>query len=141
MNFWVKYEYKINTMDKNDRIKKWVEMAESDLDTAKYLFKSKKYLWSMFIIHLVVEKLLKACILKNTTSEPPHIHDLERLSKIAQLELSDDDKKILRKLTKAQIAARYDTYKQKVMEEFSPAFVDIFFPKVINFYKCIKKKI
>ncbi len=66
---------------------------------------------------------------------------MERLAKIAELKIDIDTKKLLRKLTKAQISSRYESYKQKVMEEFSKEFVRKIFPKILTFYECIKKKI
>jgi len=43
---------------------------------AMHLFEKGDYTWSLFIGHLVLEKLVKAWYIKNTPDLPPLIHDL-----------------------------------------------------------------
>lgn len=38
----------------------WIKSSDNDFKTMKNLHKSKDYHWSLFIGHLVIEKLLKA---------------------------------------------------------------------------------
>ena len=57
-------------MDESLNIEKtynhWIETSEKDFSTMINLYNSGDFLWSLFIGHLVIEKLLKACfILKN----------------------------------------------------------------------------
>lgn len=49
------------TFNKSARIQHWVTMADSDYDTMMDLYKSKRDNWTLFLGHLVIEKLLKAC--------------------------------------------------------------------------------
>lgn len=51
-------------MTKEEHINYWLESAEHDLETSDTLFQADKYDWSLFIGHLVLEKLLKAVFLK-----------------------------------------------------------------------------
>jgi HEPN domain-containing protein len=71
-------------MDKEAMINYWVQTANRDYKTMMNLFKSKDYHWSLFIGHLVIEKLLKAIYVKNVDNNPPRIHDLLRLAEKAQ---------------------------------------------------------
>ena len=43
------------------------------------LFKSKDYVWSLFLGHLVIEKLLKALAVNNNVGNVPKIHDLNKM--------------------------------------------------------------
>ena len=52
----------------------------------QHLFQSKDYHWALFIGHLVLERLLKAIIVKKTNEHAPHSHDLRRLAKLSGLE-------------------------------------------------------
>jgi HEPN domain-containing protein len=72
-------------MYKETLINYWVETANRDYNTMLNLFKSKDYNWSLFMGHLVIEKLLKAIYVKNIDNNPPRIHDLLRLSEKAQI--------------------------------------------------------
>lgn len=54
-------------MKKEELINFWFESAENDLDTMRLLYKNKKNTRSLFIGHLVVEKLLKGLIIRNNS--------------------------------------------------------------------------
>ncbi len=58
--------------------------------TMQHLFESKDYHWSLFIGHLVLERLLKANIVKRTNEHAPHSHDLRRLAKLSGMEFNPD---------------------------------------------------
>ena len=65
----------------NETYEHWITTSDNDYKTMKNLFKSKDFHWSLFIGHLVLERLLKAYISKLTRSHAPFTHDLRRLSK------------------------------------------------------------
>ena len=44
--------------DKEKIINHWVKNADDDYDTMIAMFDSKRYSWSLFLGHLVIEKLL-----------------------------------------------------------------------------------
>ena len=44
----------------NKKVEQWILQANDDIEVAELLYKSKKYLHSIFICHLAVEKGLKA---------------------------------------------------------------------------------
>lgn len=52
-------------MDSVDLTKYWFESADSDFETMKVLFNNKKNTWSLFIGHLVIEKMLKGLYAKS----------------------------------------------------------------------------
>lgn len=54
----------------------WKDSSENDYLTMTNLYKSKDYHWSLFIGHLVIEKLLKAEIVKKQNRHAPFTHDL-----------------------------------------------------------------
>ena len=41
-------------------IKHWIDSSDEDFETMNTMFETKQYAWSMFIGHLMIEKLLKA---------------------------------------------------------------------------------
>ena len=51
-------------MNKLELIKYWEETSDKDYITMQHLYNSGDYHWSLFIGHIVIEKLLKACYVK-----------------------------------------------------------------------------
>lgn len=98
-------------IDKDKLIDYWVSSSDDDFETMIAMFKSKKYNWSLFIGHLMIEKLLKAYYVKAKSDYPPYIHNLLRLSEKSDLVLTEDKKEQLVTITAFNINARYDDYK------------------------------
>lgn len=58
-------------MDVHKVVRYWFETAEQDWGVARNLFKFKHYAYCLFFCHLVIEKLLKAAVAKNTGKHAP----------------------------------------------------------------------
>lgn len=68
----------------DEKVKYWIELAEYDLETAKAMLDTKRYLYVGFMCHQTIEKGLKAVIAK-MGEFPPKIHNLIELSKKVSL--------------------------------------------------------
>lgn len=101
-----------NSIDKDRIVSYWIESSDKDFKTMIDLFETKNNSWSLFIGHLVVEKLLKALYVKQKNEYPPLIHDLRRLCEKAEIELELEQKIMLDSISRFNINARYDDYKQ-----------------------------
>jgi len=55
---------------KNSIIAYWVESSDNDYKTTIDLFCTGNYGWALFMGHLVIEKLLKACFVKVNDKHP-----------------------------------------------------------------------
>jgi HEPN domain-containing protein len=115
-------------LNKDWLIKHWIEGSEDDFETMTAMFDSKRYSWSLFIGHLMIEKLLKAYYVKVKSDYPPFIHNLLRLAEKADLELTDDKEEQLVTITAFNINARYDNYKMSFKKqctlEFTSEWID-----------------
>ncbi|MCX6583978.1 MAG: HEPN domain-containing protein [Candidatus Aminicenantes bacterium] len=98
-------------MNKDELTAYWVESSNRDFKTMLNLFKNKDYHWSLFVGHLVIEKLIKAYYVKNIGAKHPFGHDLLRLAVEAKLDLGEEQKDILDTISTFNIRARYDDYK------------------------------
>jgi len=86
----------------------WLGLSAYDLEVAKDLLKSERYVYAVFMCHLSTEKLLKAAVVEFTEQDPPpKIHILRRLSEIASLTLTDEQTRFLVELTLQQQRTRY----------------------------------
>ena len=52
--------------DKDKLVNYWVDSSDEDFETMIAMFDSKRYSWSMFVGHLMMEKLLKALFVRVT---------------------------------------------------------------------------
>lgn len=95
-------------MDKEKQIEYWLNAAELDWKTANDIFESgKNYHFCLFICHLVIEKLLKALVIKETENFPPKTHNLLYLSDLAKITVNSNDIKLLQELNQFQMDTRY----------------------------------
>ena len=99
-------------IDKEKLIAYWLDSSEKDFKTMQDLYNTNNNHWAMFMGHLVIEKLLKALFVNNIGEYPPLIHDLRRIIEKAGVELGPEKKETLDSITRFNISARYDDYKQ-----------------------------
>ena len=88
----------------------WITGALDDLETAKILIDKNRLLHGLFFCHLVIEKVIKAHIVKQTKEIAPRSHNLIFLSEKAKLEFNNDDDILLGILMKYKLQGRYPDY-------------------------------
>jgi HEPN domain-containing protein len=123
-------------------VKKWLERAKYDLDTAKAMLSSSRYLYVAFMCQQAVEKILKAIIIKNG-GRIPRTHNLVRLAELANVchFMEDKDRDFLSDLTPFAIESRYGDYRQRLSEIINKKMAVIYFGKTKEIYKWLRKKI
>ena len=85
----------------------WVDQAQYDLDTARAMLASSRYLYVLFCCQQAVEKTLKAVIIRRTGEMPPRVHNLLRLAEIAQVQADQVQVRLLGELSAYYIQSRY----------------------------------
>jgi len=97
----------------------WVESSDSDYETMQILYKNKQNSWSLFLGHLVIEKLLKGIYAKNNVENPvaPKTHNLILLSQKANIVVPADMRKRIQVINTFNISARYDDYKKSFSQK------------------------
>jgi HEPN domain-containing protein len=90
-----------------DAAEKWAAQARYDIETAKAMFDTGRYLYVLFCCQQAVEKMLKALIARRTRTMPPRLHNLMRLAEVAALTVPEDTAHLFRRLTDFYIASRY----------------------------------
>lgn len=125
-------------MELQEKINYWFESSKRDFDVVETLLKSNKYSQGLFFLHLAIEKAIKGLVLKNTGESSLPIHNLERLTCDASIEVSEDMKLQLREINSYNISARYDTYKlefyKKANKEYALKWFEIG-KKLFNFFQ------
>jgi len=88
-------------------VEAWVAASRYDLETARALLKSRRYLYVLFMCQQALEKLLKALVTARTGTFPPRSHNLLRLRELAGVELSREDQALLERLSLYYLQSRY----------------------------------
>lgn len=122
-------------MTKEEHIDYWLKTAEHDFETAKHLFETGKYDWCLFISHLVIEKVLKAFWVRDSTQQVPHHHRLMEIAQETHLNLSENQKQLLVSITPFNIQTRYPDHKLQFYKRCTREFTAIWFNKIAEFYK------
>ena len=96
----------------------WLKLADYDLETAKAMLKSARYLYVGFMCHQTIEKSLKAVISRDCKDGeiPPKNHDLTKLVDKAKLlnEMAEEQLDFIDYLNPLNIEARYPEYKEEI---------------------------
>jgi len=100
----------------------WIDSSDADYNTMIHLFESKDYHWALFIGHIVLEKLLKASVVKALHDHAPFTHDLAKLASFSKLNFSEEQLDWLDTITTFNLNARYDSYKQAFYQKCTPEF-------------------
>jgi HEPN domain-containing protein len=98
----------------------WMESSDADFKTMTDLFETKNYSWSLFMGHLVIEKLLKAYYVKSKGAYPPLIHDLRRIGELADIKFGMKRALEVETISQFNIKARYDDYKRNFYQLCTP---------------------
>lgn len=125
-------------INKDNLIKYWIDSSDDDFETMVAMFDSKRYSWSLFVGHLMIEKLLKAYYVKVKSGYPPFIHNLLRLAEKAGLKLTDDKKEQLVTVTAFNINARYDDFKLSFKKQCTLEFTTDWIAKLKDLRLWIK---
>ncbi|MDO9153578.1 MAG: HEPN domain-containing protein [Paludibacter sp.] len=119
-----------NSFDKERILNYWIESAENDFKTMNDLYQTKNNSWALFMGHLVIEKLLKALYVKEKEEYPPMIHDLRRICEKADIKLDIPRQIMLDSISRFNINARYDDYKQSFYQLCNDDFTTEWIEKI-----------
>ncbi len=118
----------------------WIESSDKDFQTMLHLFDAKDYSWSLFIGHIVIEKLLKAQIVFETKKHALFTHDLSKLAQKSNLTFSENQLDQLDTITTFNINTRYDNYKQAFYKKCTLAYTKEWIENIKEIRLWIKAK-
>jgi HEPN domain-containing protein len=85
----------------------WGRGAAYDLQTAESLFKARRYIYVIFMCHLVTEKLLKAIVAESVSTPVPRTHNLYHLLELVHITVPEEHTDIVAKLNSMSVVTRY----------------------------------
>jgi len=94
------------------------------------LHRENRNTWSLFIGHLMIEKLLKALFIKKNQEFPPFIHNLLRLAEKSDLSMTEAQRLSLATITAFNINTRYDDYKQTFHQKCTAEYTSLWVQEI-----------
>ena len=125
-------------MEIQKEVKNWLDSAQYDMETADHMFSSGRYIYTIFMCHLAVEKLLKAKIEEITGKTPPKTHNLRHLIKLSDIELAEDMFVFLSKLSDVSIPTRYPEDFKELVKSYDGETAKIYLMRTKEAFQWIK---
>lgn len=96
-------------MNLEKQVQYWREGSQKDMALARTIVMQGYHEQGLFFAHLAIEKLLKAVVCRKINDTAPRLHNLLRLSEMAGLELTNENKIFLADLNSYNLEGRYPT--------------------------------
>ncbi|MGC1379024.1 MAG: HEPN domain-containing protein [Anaerolineales bacterium] len=93
--------------DIGKQVSYWLDTARDDWRVAQKLLADNELRQGMFLVHLALEKVLKAHVCKATNDYAPRIHKLARLAELAALGLTQEQLDVLVDINEYNLEGRY----------------------------------
>ena len=102
----------------NEKVEYWIKLADYDIETARAMLNSTRFLYVGFMCHQTIEKALKAVISRDCAEGeiPPKIHDLSKLAVKANIFdiMTEEQQDFIEDLNPLNIESRYPEYKDEI---------------------------
>jgi HEPN domain-containing protein len=118
----------------------WLKGADYDLESARYMLSSQRYLYVVFLCHLALEKLLKALVSEVTQTQAPRSHDLVYLIKRSGISPDSRHMDFISIMNNASIITRYPEDFQLAIKEFSVDIAGDYLQKTEEVIKWLKQR-
>lgn len=119
----------------------WLASAQYDLETAEHMFSSGRYIYTVFMCHLAIEKVIKARVAESTCEEPPRSHDLQYLFDLTGLKPDEGTRDFISELTNLSVATRYPVDFERALSDFSLERAEAVLVKTKETFEWTKKQI
>lgn len=119
--------------------KNWLALADYDIETARHMLATERYLYVVFLCHLALEKILKAHVAEVTQDVPIKTHDLIYLIKKCKLEIPDNYLDFIGKINTASIPTRYPDDLQRSLKEYPKSVAKDYLDQTIELLKWLKQ--
>jgi HEPN domain-containing protein len=119
----------------------WLKQADYDLGTAKSMFKSGRYIYTIFMCHLSIEKALKGLYAKKFEANPTKTHNLNYLFEEMNLEMPEKFQDFIDNLNNLSVPTRYPDELEKLLKDFKKDVTKKIYKQSKEFLKWLREKI
>lgn len=128
-------------MNKREIVDYWASEAEESLHVAAHLFEKEDYSYALFFGHLAIEKIIKAILVHNTNLQIPRSHNLLRLAQETEIEITEEQKFALIRITAFNLESRYPDYKREFRNKCTSQFTELELGKIKEIFIWLKSKL
>ena len=114
-------------------------MVEYDIDTARQMFETGRYVYVVFMCHLAMEKVFKAIVSEETKSFPPKTHDLIYLVNLGKMQLSQELLDFVGIINNAAVVTRYPEDLLKLISNYPKDVAKKYLDKTLEVIQCIRQ--
>ena len=119
----------------------WISEADEALKVADHLVEKDDFSYALFFGHLALEKMLKALCVKELREHAPPIHNLNRLAKIAGIELDKQAESDFVTVTAFNIEFRYPDFKSSFRKKCTPQFTTAQMETIKRYFTWLKSQL
>jgi len=125
----------------NQEVKNWLDSALYDLETAEHMYRTGRYIYTIFFCHLALEKILKAKVQEVSGKLPARTHNLRHLVKLSGLEVPEDMFEFLSMLSDVSIPTRYPEDFHKLVEAYNGPVARRYADRTKEVFQWIRKSL
>lgn len=118
----------------------WLKSAEYDIETARFMLSSERYIYVVFLCHLAIEKMLKAIVCETHGMSPPRTHNLIYLANHAKMQFDPIHNQFISMLNNVSIPTRYPADMQKTLLEYTREVVSSYLKQTEEVVKWLKSQ-
>lgn len=119
----------------------WFKQATYDIETAEAMFKTGRYIYTVFMCHLSVEKALKGLYTKYLKQTPTKTHNLLYLIEKIKLEAGEELYDFIFSLNRASVPTRYPDDLERMKKEYSRKITEDVLKKSKETLKWLKTRL
>ncbi|RLG67074.1 DNA-binding protein [archaeon] len=118
--------------------KNWLDSAQYDLETAEHMLTTGRYIYTIFMCHLALEKVLKAKVQEVTNKTPPRTHNLRYLVRLSGIELPEEKLLFISKLSDISVPTRYPEDFDNLIQSYTREVADEYLKKTKEIFEWMK---
>lgn len=115
----------------------WINQSDYDFNTAKDMFNAGRYIYTVYMCHLAIEKALKSLVAIATEETPPRTHNLIQLAKLGSANLNTEQIQFIAEINTASITTRYPEELANSLTAFNREIAMEYLEKSEDVIKCI----
>jgi len=119
----------------------WFKQANYDAKTAESLFKTGRFIYTVFMCHLSIEKALKGLYAKKFRKDPPKIHNLNYLCEKIGIKLTKEFQDFIDRLNNLSVPTRYPDELAKLLKDYKKDLTKKVLKQTKDLLLCLKGKI
>ncbi|HGJ65441.1 TPA: HEPN domain-containing protein [bacterium] len=119
----------------------WFKQAEYDMETAEAMFVAGRYIYTVFMCHLSIEKALKGLYAKKFQKDPPKIHNLNYYAEKVELDISQKLQDFIDKLNNLSVPTRYPDELERLLKDYEQDATEAVLNNSKELLLCLKQKL